>query len=179
MLRTSRLLFIHPSPELLEQRLLHEDSTTEVLGVGLVRVPPEFAADILFLLPSWAEQLRALTKEPRVPGGVLILQAEALAVGTIGFKNAPTKNKEVEIGYGINASHWGLGLASEAVQALTTWAFETNYATRVTAKTAVNNPASMRVLEKNGFIKIGTDYDPDDGDLIVWALENNYSARAN
>jgi [ribosomal protein S5]-alanine N-acetyltransferase len=171
MLKTSRLLFVHPSPELLEQRLLHEDSTAEVLGVGSVRIPPEFAADILFLLPSWAEQLRALTKEPSVPGGVLILQAEVLAVGTIGFKNTPAEAREVEIGYGINASHWGLGLASEAVQALITWAFETGYATRVTAKTAVNNPASMRVLEKNGFTKVGTDYDPEDGDLIVWALE--------
>ncbi len=171
MLTTPRLLFIHPSPELLEQRLLHGDSTAEVLGVGLVRVPSEFAADILFLLPSWAEQLRALTKEPSVPGGVLIFKAEALAVGTIGFKNAPTETKEVEIGYGINSSHWGLGLASEAVQALITWAFETDYATRVTAKTAVNNPASMRVLEKNGFTKIGTDYDPEDGDLVVWALQ--------
>jgi [ribosomal protein S5]-alanine N-acetyltransferase len=171
MLETPRLLFIHPSPELLEQRVLHENSTAEVQGVGLVRVPPEFAADILFLLPSWAEQLRALTTAPRVPGGVLILKAEALAVGTIGFKNAPTESKEVEIGYGINASHWGQGLASEAVSALVNWAFETNYATRVTAKTAVNNLASGRVLEKNRFTKIGADYDPEDGDLIVWMLE--------
>ncbi len=170
MLTTPRLLFIHPSSELLEQRLLNDDSMADVQGFGLVRVPPEFAADILFLLPSWAEQLRLLTQEPRVPGGVLILKSEALAIGTIGFKNAPTETKEVEIGYGINSSHWGLGLASEAVQALVTWAFETGYATRVTAKTAVNNPASMRVLEKNGFTRVGSDYDPDDGDLIVWAL---------
>jgi [ribosomal protein S5]-alanine N-acetyltransferase len=170
MLTTPRLLFVHPTPELLEKRLAKDFSPTRVTNVGLIQSSLEFAADMLHLLPSWTEQLRNLTREPVVPGGVLVLKTEMLAVGTIGFKNAPAEQKEVEIGYSINASHWGQGLASEAVGALVQWAFATNYATRVTAQTAVNNVASQRVLEKNGFVKTGeTAFDPDDGDLIWWA----------
>jgi [ribosomal protein S5]-alanine N-acetyltransferase len=169
MLKTPRLLFVHPTPELLEKRLAEEFSPVEMARVGLVHVTPDFAADILHLLPGWAEQLRGLVKEPVVPGGVLLLESELLAVGTIGFKGLPNAQKTVEIGYGINASHWGQGLASEAVGALVQWAFSTNYAARVTAQTAVNNIASQRVLEKNGFAKTGeTTFDPDDGDLIWW-----------
>jgi [ribosomal protein S5]-alanine N-acetyltransferase len=169
MLETPRLLFVHPTPELLEKRLAEDFSLTRVEKVGLVQNSPEFAADMLHLLPSWIVALRNLTRKPVVPGGVLVLRTGLLAVGTIGFKNAPTEKKEVEIGYGINASHWGQGLASEAVGALVQWAFATNYATRVTAQTAVNNIASQRVLEKNGFFKTGeTAFDPDDGDLIWW-----------
>ncbi len=174
MLQTPRLWFAHPPPELLEQRVISDNFSIEVAGVGLVRVPPEFAADILFLLPSWAEQLRALTRAPSVPGGVLFLKSDHIAVGTIGFKNIPTESKEIEIGYGINTSHWGQGLASEAVAALVKWAFETGYATRVTAKTAIANIASQKVLEENSFVKNGeSEFDPDDGELIFWVLKKS------
>jgi RimJ/RimL family protein N-acetyltransferase len=169
MLQTPRLLFIHPSPELLEKRLTEDFSAVAIDGVGLVKLTPEFAADVLHLLPDWAEQLRGLTKKPVVPGGVLMHKSESLAIGTIGFKNTPDKQKTVEIGYGISASYRGQGLASEAVGALVQWAFVANYATRVTAQTAVNNTASQCVLEKTGFVKTGeTAFDPDDGDLIWW-----------
>jgi [ribosomal protein S5]-alanine N-acetyltransferase len=169
MLQTQRLLFFHPNPELLEQRLTGDFSPIEVAGIGLVQITPDFAADVLHLLIGWAEQLRRLPQEPVVPGGVLLHKPEGLAVGTIGFKNTPDDQKTVEIGYGINASHWGQGLASEAVGALVHWALTTGYATRVTAQTAVKNIASQRVLEKTGFVKTGeTAFDPDDGDLIWW-----------
>jgi [ribosomal protein S5]-alanine N-acetyltransferase len=169
-LESARLLFIHPSPELLEQRLAKDFSLLEMAGVGSVQLSEEFAADILYLLPSWATQLRNLSREPVVPGGVLLLKANLLVVGTIGFKNAPSEQKTVEIGYGINASHWRQGLASEAVGTLVQWALSTGYAARVTAQTAVGNIASRRVLEKNGFNKTGeTAFDPEDGELIWWA----------
>lgn len=69
-----------------------------------------------------------------------------------------------------------MGLASEAVAVMTEWAFTPQhgqpYATRVSAKTAVSNIASQRVLEKNSFIKTSeTEFDPDDGELIFWTLE--------
>jgi RimJ/RimL family protein N-acetyltransferase len=163
-------LFIHPTPELLEKRLAKDCSPTRVTNVGLIQSSLEFAADMLHLLPSWAAQLRKLSREPAVPGGVLLLKAGFLTIGTIGFKNAPDQDKTVEIGYGINASYWGQGLASEAVGAVVQWAFGTGYAARVTAQTGVGNIASQRVLERNGFTKTGeTAFDPDDGNLIWWA----------
>lgn len=107
-----------------------------------------------------------------MPGSVLVLKDGLLAVGTIGFKGAPDKNKIVEIGYGINATHWGQRLAAEAVAALVAWAFESDYANHITAKTAVDNVASQRVLEKSGFTKTGAgEFDPDDCELILWKID--------
>jgi RimJ/RimL family protein N-acetyltransferase len=36
------------------------------------------------------------------------------------------------------------------------------------AETALTNPASARVLEKNGFVVTGTRIDPEDGALRCW-----------
>ncbi len=172
MFDSGRMYITQPSPDLLEQRMVAVPFEIELDPFGLVQVPDDFATDMLHLLPGWAAHLRQLTQVPTVAGGILILKDERLVVGTIGFKNDPKQTKEVEIGYGINASHWGLGLATEAVAAMVAWTFESGYAARVTAKTAVSNIASQRVLEKNSFIKTGeTEFDPDDGELIFWALE--------
>ena len=39
----------------------------------------------------------------------------------------------------------------------------------MTAETAVDNLASQRVLEKNGFVRTGVGSNDDDGDLVLWA----------
>jgi RimJ/RimL family protein N-acetyltransferase len=41
----------------------------------------------------------------------------------------------------------------------------------VVAATAIANVVSQRVLERNGFARTGTTYDPDDGELIWWRTD--------
>lgn len=59
------------------------------------------------------------------------------------------------LGYRIAPSHSGQGLASEAVRAVMQQAFHTHGLQRLEATARPENPASIRVLEKNGFQQFG------------------------
>jgi RimJ/RimL family protein N-acetyltransferase len=56
-----------------------------------------------------------------------------------------------EIGYWIGRVHWGRGLGTQVVRALREMAFADPAITRVFAPVHAYNPASVRVLAKNGF----------------------------
>ncbi len=55
------------------------------------------------------------------------------------------------LGYWLAATHWGRGIMSEAVGAMLAFAFERLNAPAVEATYLEENPASGRVMEKNGF----------------------------
>ena len=61
-----------------------------------------------------------------------------------------------EIGYTIRRSHWGRGLATEIAQALVAWHFAHAPDVALRGTVAVGNDRSARVLEKVGFLDVGT-----------------------
>ena len=61
-----------------------------------------------------------------------------------------------EIGYGILEGHRGHGYATEAVDALSGWAFRDPSVVALEAEADAGDTASRRVLEKCGFIPTGT-----------------------
>jgi RimJ/RimL family protein N-acetyltransferase len=77
----------------------------------------------------------------------------------------------IDIGYGIAPTRQGQGNATRAVSAILEWARNDSRVQMVTAETAVNNPASQRVLLHNGFTQTGQRYDPEDGDLFSWKID--------
>ena len=79
----------------------------------------------------------------------------------------PPEGDEAEIGYGVAASHCGQGVATRALTLLLPLLAERGL-TRIVAGTAITNPASQRVLERNGFARCGERDDPEDGPLILW-----------
>ena len=80
--------------------------------------------------------------------------AERVLIGTGGFKGAPDENRTVEIGYSVLPEFQKQGLGSEAVAGLVRWAGE-HGVTKVQAETLPELDASIRVLEKNGFVYMG------------------------
>ena len=70
-------------------------------------------------------------------------------VGGIGFFGPP-QDGEVEIGYGIVPSRQRRGYPTEAVQAMVADIFQMDGVQTVTAHVDLDNPASIRVLEKSG-----------------------------
>lgn len=64
-----------------------------------------------------------------------------------------TDKKSAEIGYWIGEPFWGKGIATEAVRQLTRYGFDTLQLLRIYASVFDFNRASMKVLEKNAFIK--------------------------
>jgi RimJ/RimL family protein N-acetyltransferase len=87
-----------------------------------------------------------------IPQTAFAIVVGELAVGGIGLRlREDVYRRSAEIGYWLGREHWGRGITSEAVQALTEWAFPTFDLCRIFAGVFEWNLASMRVLEKAGF----------------------------
>jgi RimJ/RimL family protein N-acetyltransferase len=67
----------------------------------------------------------------------------------------------VEIGYSVLPEFRGEGLATEMVAGLVEWAKHQPAVRQIEAETAVDNEASIRVLEKTGFICTGAGLEPN------------------
>jgi ribosomal-protein-alanine N-acetyltransferase len=77
---------------------------------------------------------------------------DGAAVGAIGLVlREDVFRRSAEIGYWLGEEFWGRGIVTEAVCAVTDYAFETFDLCRVYAGVFEWNPASMRVLEKAGY----------------------------
>ena len=63
--------------------------------------------------------------------------------------------RTAEIGYWLGEEHWGKGIIPEVVNAVAEYGFEHLKLLRIWAQVFAWNPASMRVLEKCGFINEG------------------------
>jgi len=61
--------------------------------------------------------------------------------------------RTAEIGYWIGEPYWGKGIATEALRMITEYGFTELNVIRIHTGVFEYNPASMRVLEKNGYKK--------------------------
>lgn len=169
-LETPRLLLIETPLHVWRARLESGDFTAPLaMPKGLLHVhfSAEWPGDLLPLVPHLVDTFDPAAK---AWGGTLVHKADRVAIGQMGFKGGPDPQGDAELGYGLNPSAWGRGFASEMLLALVSWGRAQKGVRRVTAKTRPDNHASIRVLEKSGFARIGTARDPEDGALIVWAL---------
>jgi [ribosomal protein S5]-alanine N-acetyltransferase len=84
----------------------------------------------------------------------VIDRATGQFIGWAGvFRSRDTKHTgEVEVSYGLVASHRGQGIATEIASALVDYAFETLNVRRILATIDPDNIASIRVAEKLGFV---------------------------
>ena len=62
---------------------------------------------------------------------------------------------EWELAYGVRRDRWGLGYATEAARACVNYGFENLALERIVADVEPQNVASIRVLEKVGFVRVG------------------------
>lgn len=171
-LTTPRLTLLVATPTALEASLLPPAEFAAAVGC---RVPEDWPprhwerAPVDWLLaqiaahpdePFWRPRFIHLRADDRSTDS-----AEELLVGTVGFKGPPDAQGAVEVGYSVVASHWRLGIATEAVGAVLGWAGRRPGVRRMRAHTLAGDPASAGVLRKNGFARVGTVTDPDDGEV--------------
>lgn len=96
---------------------------------------------------EWIERCRAEDPERHF---AIVVGGEA--VGGIGLEpGSDVFRRSAEIGYWVSPRHQGRGIATEALRAVTAYAFETFDLDRLTALVYEWNPASARVLEKAGY----------------------------
>lgn len=135
-----------------------------------VRFPAAWPGDIIFAFKSWSDKCKA--DKDIIPGTFVIIEKSTkTAVGVIGTKTDSFLEDSIEIGYGVIPCAWGRGFATRALRLLCSWLFAIPNIARITAETSQSNTASQRVLEKCGFIKTGTGWSEEDGDLFLWTKD--------
>jgi len=75
--------------------------------------------------------------------------------GVVELRDINEEHSQAELSFWLAAVAWGQGYMSEVVQVVLEYGFETRGLNRLYAFHMVRNPASGRVLEKNGFEKEG------------------------
>lgn len=97
-----------------------------------------------------AQDWIAACEDDPLPNWVMIEQAgDRTLVGGIGLNNY--HHGRLELGYWIAKDAWGLGYASEAVEAVLNYCFGDIGLTEIWAGYFYDNPRSARVLERMGF----------------------------
>jgi ribosomal-protein-alanine N-acetyltransferase len=91
------------------------------------------------------------------PSVHLAIEVSGQAVGGMGaLAGNGIAVKTAQFGYWLGRSHWGKGLATAAASAMRRYLLRDDRFARLEAPVFAWNPASMRVLEKAGFIREGT-----------------------
>jgi len=105
-------------------------------------------------------------------------------VGGIGFDLQKNNHcKTATIGYWLGEPYWGKGIASEALVAVTAYAFNNFDIERIEAAIFEWNPASARVLEKCGYLFEGKRHNnifKDDeitSELFYYMLRENFEKK--
>ena len=112
--------------------------------------------------PGAAEGFVMKARAGNANGSSLVLAITQKGGGrqTIGVISATlSAAADIEIGYILAPPSWGNGLATEAVKALAGGVFSLTRANRILANARIDNMASRRVLEKNGFAFVDTGLD--------------------
>jgi ribosomal-protein-alanine N-acetyltransferase len=113
----------------------------------------------VFPYPYAADDARAWTtrvaeQDPRTS---FVIDVDGEACGSIGLRlGTDIERVSAEIGYWLGRGYWGRGIATSAVFAVCSYAFDDLGLRRVFATPITWNPASFRVLEKAGFEREGT-----------------------
>jgi len=103
-----------------------------------------------------------------------ILKTENKMIGDLCIIGEPNADGEIEIGYGTYEEFQNKGLMTEIVQGIIEWVKSQPKVKSIIASTDKTNKASFRVLEKNGFVKIG-----ETETLLNWKLQMNYENNIN
>ena len=88
----------------------------------------------------------------RTPPTHFAIEVNGEAAGGIGFNLQSDVNRlSAELGYWLGEAHWGRGIMTEAVRAVTAHGFDALGVRRIFALPFAANAASARVLEKAGY----------------------------
>ena len=95
-----------------------------------------------------------------------ISKTENRMIGSFCMYGEPNKKGEIEIGYGTDEEFQNRGYMTEIVSGILEWTKKQSIVKSIIASTEKVNIASARVLEKNGFTKIG-----ETDTLFNWKVE--------
>lgn len=121
---------------------------------------------------SWYQSI--FEKKTGIRWGIT-LKGQGKVIGSCGFLNIVQQHYRTEIGYELSRAYWGEGIASEALAAIIQYGFEQMNLQRIQALIDPPNASSIKLVERNGFMKEGLlrNYEFACGkfdDLLLYAL---------
>jgi RimJ/RimL family protein N-acetyltransferase len=125
----------------------------EVIYQNTLRIPLPYKAEHA---RDFLHYVRLMRKEHRKPTEWAIRNPSGAMIGCIGFSRIYGKyaHKD-EMGYWLAAPYRGKGIMTRVVEVVSDWGFQQFDLWRLEAPVFPHNPASGKVLEKNGFVSEG------------------------
>jgi ribosomal-protein-alanine N-acetyltransferase len=175
---TKRLRLVPITLPMIEAVLRHDRGAAEAAldeslrahdGPTGARFPDAWPNDDL-VSRAFPFSIEAIRSDPaqRLWGDSMVLRVdEPRVVGSVVFRGRPDDGV-AEVGYGIEDTSRGLGLATEATRACVDWAIMQPGVTAVRAVTFPFHHASLGVIRKLGMQPCGTREHAMLGDLIVF-----------
>ena len=104
--------------------------------------------------PDDADRWLAVAAADPWPEGIWTIEVAGEAVGGVGLhRQRDVECCSAEIGYWLGEAHWGRRIVTDAVARVTTLALAEPDLVRLYAAIFAWNAASMRVLERNGYVR--------------------------
>lgn len=132
---------------------------------GPATIPDEWVADCGGLLALRLEQIQRDPAQGPWLTRAILLKSTGAAIGQIGFHgpgvNGLQADDALELGYGILPAFRGQGFATEAARGLMHWASTKRGALRFLTSVGPSNRASIRAVEKLGFLEVARVWDDD------------------
>lgn len=174
-----------------ERLVLREASITDAVDMFVylsdrevttpMGIPPYITANDVFNEEiSW---YKAIASEGTGMRWVITEKDSDVVIGSCGFLNMSREHHRAEIGFELNKTSWGRGIASEAVAAVVDYGYSHLNLNRIEAIVDPSNLSSQKVLEKQAFMKEGLlrHYEYNFGkfsDVLMYALvKEEYKLR--
>jgi len=146
-LRTVRL-YLWPLRETDAPTLLALRSNEQV-GRYIGWEPKQSVEEVLALIRNIAKN----TADNTGISWAIVRPEEDVLLGTIGFWPLVPEHHRAELGYALHPNYWQQGLMGEAMAAVLDFGFHTLHLHSVEANVNPGNTASIRLLERQGFVR--------------------------
>jgi ribosomal-protein-alanine N-acetyltransferase len=176
-LETSRLVLLSLTPEAIEALLAGDAARLATLTDARFPAPlrpPPLTEDVL---PLVRERLRTDPAQEGWWTWLVIRKDTKEAVGSVGFGGGPDDEGAVMIGYATYPNVEGRGFATEAARVLVGWALAQPGVSRVCASLPPDNAAAIRVAEKVGMSLLGTVWEEDLDEVLLYGVRNEQGPR--
>jgi [ribosomal protein S5]-alanine N-acetyltransferase len=139
--------------------LLDGDLEAAARHVGLPL--PEFLLSQDWL---WRIRLEQIARHPGdEPWVAWLALRDGLVIGHTGFHGPPDEAGEVEVAYTVLPVLRGRGLGGEVLDALIAWCAERDDVLSMRASIGPDNAASLAMVQRRGFRRVGEQVDEEDG----------------
>ena len=98
-------------------------------------------------------------------------------VGSTSFHGPPDEKGMMEIGLGVHAEFQRRGYATEALTGMWSWVVDQPDVELLRYTVDPNNEASVAVIKKFGFERVGQQIDPEDGTEDIYEMSANEFRR--